>query len=68
MHSDAFAADDFENNVTKDEITHDEQFPKLSQCYQLHSKAIPSFIEIYHSFIEILSKSNAADLLYVGNR
>ena len=31
------AAVDFENIVTKGEITHDEQFLPLPQCFQLHS-------------------------------
>ena len=35
--SDAFNVDDFVNIVTKGEVSHNEQFPLLPQCFQLFS-------------------------------
>ena len=34
--------------------------------FSSHSVPIPTFIELFYAFPNILSKSSAADLLYVG--
>ena len=61
MHFDAIAADDFENNVAKGEIAHDEP-----QCFQLYLTIKLYFMEIFHVFVTIFSKSSAAEFVYVG--
>ena len=45
---------------------HDEQFLHLPQRFQLFAVIIPSFIEISKVYANMLSKSSAAGLLYVG--
>ena len=35
-------------------------------CFQLYSIIVLSFKEIFCAFVQIFSKSSAADLLYVG--
>ena len=52
--------------MAKGEIAQDEQFLHLQQCFQLSAVIIPSFIEIYQTFANMLLKSYAVDLLYVG--
>ena len=59
MLSDASAADNFCNFY--------KQFLSLSLCFQLYSIVINSFIEISHTFIRMLPKTSALDLLYLGN-
>ena len=56
----------FKNTVTKEEIAQDEQFLLLPQFFQLFSVIIPTNIELLCVFAFILSKSSAAELLYVG--
>ena len=56
----------FENFVTKEEISQNEQFLLLTECLQLYSISMSSFREIFHIIVEVISKSSAADLLYVG--
>ena len=55
----------FENIVTKEEISQNEQFLPLPQCFQLLSVNIPSFIGIFYIFVYMFSKLAAADLLNV---
>ena len=55
-----------ENIVTKGEIAHDEQFPLLPHCFQLYLIIKFSFMEIFHIFADMFSKSSAAELPYVG--
>ena len=54
----------YENIVTNGEITHYEN--KVTHCFQLYSRILSSFFEVFHSFAWLFSKSSAADLLYVG--
>ena len=56
-----------ENIAAKGETAHYEQVLILSQCFQLDLKIILLFIEIF-PLAEVLSKSSAADLLYVEKR
>ena len=52
--------------VTKGEIAHNEQFLHLPQLFQLYSIIILSILDIFYILDLIISKSSAADLLYVG--
>ena len=52
--------------MAKGEIAHDEQFPLLPQFVQLYLMIKISFMEIFHIFANIFSKSSAAELSYVG--
>ena len=57
----------FENIVTKGEI--DEQFSPLPQCFQQYLIIKLSFMEIhvnFHVFANMIFKSTAAELSYVG--
>ena len=56
----------FENIVAKEEIAQNEQFILLPHCFQLFSIFKPSFKEIFHIFPQMVLKSSAADLFYVG--
>ena len=51
--------------MTKEEIAQNEQFLLLPQYFQLYSIFKLSFIEIFHNIAKMISKSSAADLLYV---
>ena len=53
MLSDASAAYTFENIVAKWEIAHYEQFLLLPHCFQRYQFIILSFIDIFHSFVDI---------------
>ena len=53
--------------MAKKEITRNEQFLLLVQCFQLFSEITLSFLELFHIFAYITPKSSAVDLLYVGN-
>ena len=55
----------FENIMAKGEIAHDEQFPLFPQCFQLYLMIKLSFMELFHIFAIIFSKSSAAELSYV---
>ena len=55
----------FENTVKKEEFAKKEQFLHLSQCFQLFSVIIATFIELFRVFATMFSKSSAAELLYV---
>ena len=57
-----------ENIVAKGEIAQNKQFLHLPQCLKLFAVIIPSFIEIFRFFANMLSKLSVADLLYVGKR
>ena len=60
----------FENTVANEEIAHDEQFLHLPQCFQFITIMILLLIilltEIFSIVANMISKSLAADLLYVG--
>ena len=56
----------FENSVTIGKTAHDEHFLLLPHFVQLYSILILIFKEILHIFAKMISKSSAADLLYVG--
>ena len=58
----------FENTVAKGKIVQNKQFLLSPQCFQLYSITIlsVSYIEIFSYFANILSRSSAAELLYVG--
>ena len=43
-----------------------EQFLKLPQCFHLYSLIVLSFKESFRYFYFMISKSSAAELLYVG--
>ena len=53
----------FENILTRGE---NEQFLLLAQCFQIFSIIKPLFMEIFHVFANIFSRSSSADLFYVG--
>ena len=55
-----------ENNVAKVEIVHNDLFLLLPLCFQLCSIIILSYIENFHIFDLMFSKSCAADLFYFG--
>ena len=55
----------FENFETKEEIARFEKFLLLTQCFQLTIQNMSSFREIFHTIVEMFSKSFAADLSYV---
>ena len=55
------------NILAKREIAHTEQILPLSQCFQLDSIIIVSYVEISQTFVKLFSNSFAADLLYVVN-
>ena len=52
----------FENVVAKGEIAHDELFHILPQCFQLYLMFKLSFMEMFHIFANMFSKSSAAEL------
>ena len=56
----------FEKSVAKGEIAHDNKFVHLPQCFQLYLMIKPLFMDIFHTFANMFSKSSAADLFYVG--
>ena len=56
----------FEKSIAKGEIAHNEQTLLLLQYIQLYLIIEPLFLEIFHVFTNIFSKSSAADLLSVG--
>ena len=64
--SDASAAATFVYIVKKGEIAHGEQFFFLPLCFQLYLISKPLFIEIYHVFANLFSKSSAAVLFVCG--
>ena len=47
-------------------IVQNEQFLLLLQCFQHHSIFLLSILEIFIFFSNMISKSSAADKLYVG--
>ena len=53
----------FENTVTKGEIALNEQYLLLPHCFQLDSIIEPLFIEIFHFFAKMFSKSEIFDSL-----
>ena len=55
----------FENFIVKAVIGHFLQFLLLMRCFQLCSIILLSFIETVNIFLEMFSKSSAANLLYV---
>ena len=52
--------------MAKGEIAHDEQILLWPQCFQLYITIKLYLIEIFQVFVNMFSKSSAADLLYVG--
>ena len=56
----------FENIVPKGVIAHDEQFHLWPQCFQHYLTIKLAFMENFHYFVTMVSKSSAADVLYVG--
>ena len=57
----------FEDIVAKGEIAlYYEQFLFWQQCFQLYLTIQLYFIEIFHVFVNMLSKSSASELLHVG--
>ena len=52
--------------MTKGEIAQKKQYLLLPKCFQLYSIIMLFYIEIFHIFDKMFSKSSAADLLYVG--
>ena len=56
----------FENIVAKGGFALIKQFLLLPKCFQLFIIIVLSFIEIYHIFAKMYSKSSTADFLYVG--
>ena len=47
--------------MVKGEIAHHEQFHLWPQCFQLYLTIKLSFMEIFHVFVTLFSKSSAAD-------
>ena len=56
-----------ENILAKGVIAQNEQFLYLPQYFQLYLTIILSFLDIFRTFANMISKLSAADLLYVGN-
>ena len=63
---DAIATDAFLNIVAKVKIAHDEQFLLWPKFFQLYLTIKLYFMETIQTFVTLLSKLSAADLLYVG--
>ena len=53
----------FEKIVAREEIAHNEQFILLPQSFQFYPNIQLLYSDI---FLQIIKKSTAADLLYVG--
>ena len=62
-HLETKTADDFWKHC---EIAKDEQFLLWPQCFQLYWIIKLSFMEILQVFVSMLSKSSAANLLYMA--
>ena len=68
MISDDSAADNLQQIIVANgETAHNEQFHILPQCFQLYLIIKPLYIENVHILANMVSKSSAADLLYVRN-
>ena len=68
MLFDSSTAEDFwKHCFISGEIAQNQQFLLLPQCFQLYLIVEPSVIEIFQIFVNMLTKSSAAELLYVGH-
>ena len=67
-HSDAFAAEIFENIVAKGEIVHGEQFPLLPQCFQLYLMFKLSDLWRYFTFLPICFQSRLLQIYCMWER